>query len=201
MTTTQASNLYAFAVPGNLPGFYGRSDTTQHAPNRLYVPESNHTERSFKSESDDGTRRPAALHRFVSEAALDQVRKIAPGWDRQALLRKFMDWPGSKEARDMDKAFLAWVKRWPRHTVASRRAVSRASSSCARTSRRDATGCRLSGSRAPHPSRPHQRLKRPASASSSLPAAHSMCPLASRRSHAGAALPHTGQGGLAASCD
>ena len=44
--------------------------------------------------------------------------------------------------------------RSPRRTAVSRRAVSRASSSCARTSRRDATGCRLSASRAPLPSRP-----------------------------------------------
>jgi NADPH:quinone reductase len=43
--------------------------------------------------------------------------------------------------------------RSPRHTAVSRRAVSRASSSCARTFRRDATGCRRA-SRAPLPSRP-----------------------------------------------
>ena len=41
--------------------------------------------------------------------------------------------------------------RSPRHTAVSRRAVSRASSSCARTSRRDATGCRLTTSRDPLP--------------------------------------------------
>ena len=38
--------------------------------------------------------------------------------------------------------------RSPRHTAASRRAVSRASPSCAPTSRRDATGRRLCASRA-----------------------------------------------------
>ena len=47
--------------------------------------------------------------------------------------------------------------RSPRHTAVSRRAVSRASSSCARTSRRDATGCCLSASRAPLRPMPHPR--------------------------------------------
>ena len=43
--------------------------------------------------------------------------------------------------------------RSPRHTDTWRRAVSRASSSYARTSHRDTTGCGLSASRAPLPSR------------------------------------------------
>ena len=51
--------------------------------------------------------------------------------------------------------------RSPRHTAVSRRAVSRASSSCARTSRRDATGCRFSASRALLPSRSRPRPERP----------------------------------------
>jgi hypothetical protein len=96
MATVQASNLYAF--------------TTQVAPSRVCVPGTNLLKGSFKSPIDDATRRPAALHRFVSEAALDQVRAVAPGWDRQMLLRKFLAWSGSKEARDMDAAFLGWVK-------------------------------------------------------------------------------------------
>src|SRR5436190_6667633 len=53
--------------------------------------------------------------------------------------------------------------RSPRHTAASRRVVSRASSSYARTSRRGATGCRLSASRAPLPARPRPRPERRAS--------------------------------------
>ena len=48
--------------------------------------------------------------------------------------------------------------RWPRHTAVSRRAVSRASSSYARTSRRDATACRL-GVRQPR--LPRRRRVRP----------------------------------------
>jgi hypothetical protein len=95
VTTVQGSNLYAFATP---------------SPNRVHNAGTNHTKRSFKSESYDATRRPAAVPKFVSEAALDRVREIAPGWDRQALLKKFLDWPGSKEARDMDAAFLAWCR-------------------------------------------------------------------------------------------
>jgi hypothetical protein len=38
------------------------------------------------------------------------VREIAVGWDRQWLLKTFLDWPGSKEARDLDKAFAAWCR-------------------------------------------------------------------------------------------
>jgi hypothetical protein len=68
------------------------------------------SKRSSELKIDDATKRPAVVHRFVSEAALDRIREIAPGWDRQAVLRKFLDWPGSKEARDMNAAFLAWVK-------------------------------------------------------------------------------------------
>src|SRR5262249_25056569 len=62
------------------------------------------------SDLDDRKRRPAVLHRFVSQDALDQVRTIASGWDRQMLLRRFLDWPGSRQARDMDAAFLAWCR-------------------------------------------------------------------------------------------
>ena len=61
---------------------------------------------------DGGKTRPAQTARFVSEAALDKVKTIpsAKGWDRQALLAKFLKWPGSKNAIDMDKAFIGWVE-------------------------------------------------------------------------------------------
>jgi hypothetical protein len=63
---------------------------------------------------DGRQRRPAQLPtgRFVSTDALDKVRKIAPGWDKYVLLQKFTDWPGSKNARDMDAAFLGWAKKF-----------------------------------------------------------------------------------------
>jgi hypothetical protein len=51
----------------------------------------------------------------------------------------------------------------------SRRAVSRGSSSCARSSRRDATGYRLRASRAPLPPGPRPRPERPASRPAILP--------------------------------
>ena len=54
--------------------------------------------------------RPAVTARYVTEDALDRVRSIAPGWDRQFLLRKFMDWEGSRTAANLDAAFLGWVK-------------------------------------------------------------------------------------------
>jgi hypothetical protein len=58
--------------------------------------------------------KPAALpRRYVSEDALDQVRKIAPGWDRQYLLARYMDWIEGKEPpRDIDRAFLGWAKKF-----------------------------------------------------------------------------------------
>jgi hypothetical protein len=55
---------------------------------------------------------PAHVPRYVSEVALDKVRDIAPGWDRQWLLAKFQDWPASRSARHPDKAFLGWVKKF-----------------------------------------------------------------------------------------
>jgi hypothetical protein len=71
--------------------------------------------RSLKHDSDDGRhRRPARIERYVSEAALDRVRDIAPGWDRQALLKKFLNWPGSGNARDLDAAFLGWARKFTR---------------------------------------------------------------------------------------
>jgi hypothetical protein len=69
---------------------------------------------SSKSDLDDRKAKPAELPRFVSEDALDKVRSLAPGWDRQFLLRKFIDWDGSRKARDLDAAFLAWVPKFTR---------------------------------------------------------------------------------------
>lgn len=72
-----------------------------------------HQDRSFEPRVIDGGKsQPARTVRFVSQDALDQVRTLAPGWDRQMLLKKFMDWPKSKEAIDMDKAFLGWVPKF-----------------------------------------------------------------------------------------
>lgn len=55
--------------------------------------------RSAEHQIDDLRRRiPATVPRYVSEHALDQVRLIAPGWDRQYLLHHFMAWEGSAQA-------------------------------------------------------------------------------------------------------
>lgn len=67
---------------------------------------------SANSEVDRGAPRPAQTYRYVSENVLDQVRNIAPGWDRQFLLRKFLDWEGSLQALDVDRAFLGWVRKF-----------------------------------------------------------------------------------------
>ena len=74
---------------------------------------------SSPQSSDDPKNRPAVLHRYVSEDALNQVRAIAPGWDRQALLKKFTDWPGSKDAQHIDRAFLGWVKSFTKGKAAA----------------------------------------------------------------------------------
>lgn len=67
--------------------------------------------RSRKSRIDTGAKRqPAVAARYVSEEALDKMGSIASGWDRQHLLARFLEWPGSANARNMDAAFLGWAK-------------------------------------------------------------------------------------------
>jgi hypothetical protein len=34
---------------------------------------------------------------WVSEEALNNVRKVAPGWDRQFLLTRYMEWTANKD--------------------------------------------------------------------------------------------------------
>lgn len=79
------------------------------------------SDRSFEPRVIDGGKatRPAQLPRYVSEEALDQVRTIAPGWDRQELLRRFTNWKGSKNAEYIDQAFLGWVRKVTKDKAAS----------------------------------------------------------------------------------
>jgi uncharacterized protein YdaU (DUF1376 family) len=59
--------------------------------------------------------RPAAIPpKWVSEDALDQVPRIAPGWDRQMLHRKWLTFNDDdiSHIRNPDSAFLAWVKKF-----------------------------------------------------------------------------------------
>jgi hypothetical protein len=58
--------------------------------------------------------KPAAVPQpYVSEDALNLVRKVAPGWDRQALLRRYMNGiEGKEQRRDIDRAFLGWAKKF-----------------------------------------------------------------------------------------
>jgi hypothetical protein len=92
-----------FAVSGSAAS--GKTDTTKKENQK-----NKKSQRSFELKIDDATRRSAVVPRYVTERALDRVRELAPRWDRQALLRKFLDWPGSKTAENMDAAFLGWVK-------------------------------------------------------------------------------------------
>lgn len=68
---------------------------------------------------DRAALKAAQIPKFVTEDALDQVRTAAPGWDRQFLLRKFMDWEGSRSAANMDAAFLGWVRAFTKGRPAS----------------------------------------------------------------------------------
>jgi DNA-binding transcriptional ArsR family regulator len=66
-------------------------------------------QRSVDLKSD--SRKPAQAPRYVSEAALAQVRRMSPGWDCQELLRRFLAWDGSKSAQNMDRAFIGWARK------------------------------------------------------------------------------------------
>jgi hypothetical protein len=55
----------------------------------------------------------AAVPKFITEDALDRVRSVAPGWDRQWLLATYREWSKGKAAPDNpDAAFLAWVRKF-----------------------------------------------------------------------------------------
>jgi hypothetical protein len=95
---------------------------------------------------------------------INVMRARHPAWFREDLERLFGLLATRASGRASPSGYPSM--RSPRHTAVLRRAVSRASSSCARTSRRDATGCRLSASRAPLPSRQRPRPERRASARS-----------------------------------
>ena len=48
-----------------------------------------------------------------TDAVLVQLRALAPGWDRQALLAQYREWSrGKVPARNPHGAFLGWVKRF-----------------------------------------------------------------------------------------
>lgn len=47
----------------------------------------------------------------VSQQALDQLREVAPGWDRYALEAQYLAWVSDKEpARNEDARFIGWAK-------------------------------------------------------------------------------------------
>lgn len=50
---------------------------------------------------------------LISEDALDQVRSLAKGWDRQFLAARYQAWmKGKAHPRNPDAAFLGWVKKF-----------------------------------------------------------------------------------------
>ncbi len=113
---------------GTLALIFPDSPTKSTAPpanvpphNQNPYPEKKEDRSSFEPRVIDGGKsRPAQVPRFVSEDALEQVRKLAPGWDRQALLKKFMAWPLSKTSdTDIDTLFLRWVPKFTKGKQAS----------------------------------------------------------------------------------
>lgn len=58
--------------------------------------------------------KPAAVRpQLVSEDALDKVRGVAPGWDRQYLAARYREWMSGKEfPSNPDAAFLGWCKKF-----------------------------------------------------------------------------------------
>jgi plasmid replication initiation protein len=56
---------------------------------------------------------PARVRReeFVSAAAMERVREVAPGWDKYWLENRYYEWRKGKEAPEsIDAAFLGWAK-------------------------------------------------------------------------------------------
>jgi hypothetical protein len=50
---------------------------------------------------------------WISEDALDGVRKVAPEWDRQWLLSRYQEWTkGKPTPANIDAAFLGWAKKF-----------------------------------------------------------------------------------------
>ncbi len=50
---------------------------------------------------------------LVSEDALDKVRAVAPGWDRQFLAARYREWMSGKDfPNNPDAAFLGWCKKF-----------------------------------------------------------------------------------------
>src|SRR5262249_7000528 len=58
-----------------------------------------------------------------TDAILDQLRTLAPGWDRQALIAQYREWSRGKAAPDNPHgAFIGWIKRFTKKRTASHRA-------------------------------------------------------------------------------
>ena len=54
-----------------------------------------------------------------TDAVLDQLRTIAPGWDRQGLVAQYREWSRSKAEPDNPHgAFIGWVKRFTKQKAA-----------------------------------------------------------------------------------
>ena len=67
--------------------------------------------RAFKAVAGSGI--AAGTPYEPTDAVLDQLLTLAPGWDRQGLMARYREWSKGKEAPDNPHgAFIGWVKRF-----------------------------------------------------------------------------------------
>jgi Plasmid encoded RepA protein len=56
----------------------------------------------------------APRRKFISPETLDKVREVAPGWCKYSLENQYKEWSNkqAEQPRDIDAAFIGWVKRF-----------------------------------------------------------------------------------------
>eukprot|EP01037_Dinobryon_pediforme_P019137 gene19137-19502_t len=82
------------------------SKTRDRANKELFIKEAAKRKRGFKPTA------PTTGHYEPTDAVLNQLREIAPGWDRQALLAQYREWiAGKPAAKNPHGSFIGWVKK------------------------------------------------------------------------------------------
>ena len=98
---------YAATIEGGQTVFYNRS---ADGMTNVRPPAATATRRNA-SPPDHPVLTSAPREVHVSQNALDQLRAVAPGWDRYALEAAYKDWVRDKDAaRNEDARFLGWAK-------------------------------------------------------------------------------------------
>ncbi len=87
------------------------SKTRERANKELFIKEAAKRKRGFKPTAS------TAGHYEPTDAVLNQLREIAPGWDRQALLVQYREWIAGKPApKNPHGAFIGWCKKVAKET-------------------------------------------------------------------------------------